>query len=283
MKKLFKNLSRLPAAVIALIGVLMTCLTGSIDYATGYEISISIFYLLPVFFVSWFGKRSHAVIISFLSAAVWLWADLTSGHVYSHFAIPVWNSVMRLGFFLIGAFLLSRIKKLLEIERTSARVDPLTGVANSRAFRELAEREISRSVRFERPFTLAYIDIDDFKLVNDTLGHSHGDILLRSVARTIKDHTRSTDIVSRVGGDEFTIFFPETDEKDATKAINKVREKLLDLVKKQSWPVTFSIGAVTCYESCRLDELIKEADALMYFVKRRGKNGIESKTFKATS
>lgn len=277
MKALFDYLDKIPKTVIPVIGVLLVMLLGAIDYLTGYEISFSIFYLLPVAFISWFGKRSHAVIISILSAATWLWADLTSGHTYSHLAIPVWNSIMRLGFFLMAAFSLSMIKKLLEKEQTFARIDFLTGVANSRAFNEIAKIEIDRSARYGRPFTIAYIDIDNFKQVNDTLGHSQGDNLLQSVAKTIKDNTRSIDIVSRLGGDEFAILFPETNEENAKTAINKVQKELLSIVKNNNWPVTFSIGVVTCYKSFNLDELIREADNLMYAVKGSGKNRIEYK------
>lgn len=278
MKALFKNLDKIPKTVITVIGILLVMLLGAVDHLTGYEISFSIFYLLPVALVSWFDKRSHAVIVSILSAATWLWADISAGNTFSLPAIPAWNSIMRLGFFLITVFSLSEIKKLLEKEQTFARIDFLTGVANSRAFKEIAKMEIDRSARFGRPFTIAYIDIDNFKQVNDMLGHSQGDNLLQSVAKTIKDNLRSIDIVSRLGGDEFAILFSETNEENAKTAINKVKTELLNSIKDNNLSVTFSIGAVTCYKSCDLDELIKEADNLMYTVKESGKNRIEYKT-----
>jgi len=278
MKALFNYLDKIPKIVIPVIGVSLVMLLGAIDHLTGYEISFSIFYLLPVAFVSWFDKRSHAVIVCILSAATWLWADITSGHIYAQPAIPVWNSIMRLGFFLMATFSLSAMKELLEKEQTFARNDFLTGVANSRAFNEIAKIEIDRSVRFSRPFTIACIDIDNFKQVNDTLGHSEGGKLLQSVAKTIIANTRSIDIVSRLGGDEFAILFPESNEENAKTAINKVQKELLSSVTNDKWPVTFSIGVVTCYKSCNLDELIKEADNLMYTVKESGKNRVEYKT-----
>lgn len=280
MNRLFNYLDKIPKTVIPAIAVLLIVLLGTVDRLLGYEISFSIFYLLPIAFVAWFDKRSHAVIVSVLSAATWLWADISSGHTYSHFAIPVWNSVMRLGFFLIAAYSLSAIRRLLEKEQSLARVDFLTGVINRRAFNEVARTEIDRALRFSRPFTIAYIDIDNFKQVNDTLGHNQGDSLLQLVAKTLRDNTRSIDIVSRLGGDEFAILFPETNEENAQTAISKVRVELLDIVKNGRWSVTFSIGAVTCYESRNLDELMKEADDLMYSVKESGKNRIEYKTLK---
>jgi diguanylate cyclase (GGDEF)-like protein len=170
---------------------------------------------------------------------------------------------------------LSLAKQELEIERTYARIDYLTGITNSRAFKEMAKNEINRCARFGRPLTIAYIDIDNFKQVNDTLGHSHGDDLLQLVAKTIRDNTRSMDVVSRVGGDEFAILFPETNDENAKTAVNKLRNKLLYVIKNNNWPETFSFGVVRCYQPCDLDELIKKADNLMYSVKGSGKNRVE--------
>ncbi|MBN1365971.1 MAG: GGDEF domain-containing protein [Syntrophaceae bacterium] len=279
MKTLFKYLDKIPKTIVPVIGVISVILLGVLDYLSGYEMAFSMFYLLPVVFVSWFDKRNHALLISILSAVTWMSADISAGNVYSHPLILVWNTTMRLGFFLLAVFAFSEIKKLLGVEQTFARTDFLTDIANSRAFYELAKIEIDRSVRFRRPFTIAYIDIDDFKQINDTLGHSKGDNLLQSIAKTIKDNTRSMDIVSRLGGDEFAILFPETNETNAKSAITKVQQSLLSFVKNNNWPVTFSIGTVTCYESCILDELIKEADTLMYSVKESGKNRIEYKIY----
>jgi diguanylate cyclase (GGDEF)-like protein len=277
MKALFKYLDRISKTIILMIGVMLVMLVGFIDYITGNEILFTLFYMLPVLLVSWFDKRSHAVMISILSSATWLLANIAAGSTYSHPLILVWNIFIILGVFLITAFSLLEIKKLLDNEKTFARIDFLTGIANNRAFYELAEIEIDRSVRFSRPVTIAYIDIDNFKQVNDSRGHSQGDNILQSVAKTIKDNIRSIDVVSRLGGDEFAVLFPETNEVNAKTATDNVQKALLSIVKNNDWPITFSIGVVTCYKSCSIDDLIKEADALMYAVKESGKNRIEYK------
>jgi diguanylate cyclase (GGDEF)-like protein len=281
MKLLFKYLEKIPKTIIFVISVTLVILLGVIDYVTGYKIAFSIFYLQPVSLVSWFGKRSYAVIVCLLSAATWLLADIYAGDIYVNPLIPVWNSVVRLGFFLITSFSLLEIKTLLDKEKKSARIDFLTGISNYRAFNESAQNEIDRAIRFNRPITIVYIDIDNFKQLNDSLGHSRGDNLLQMIAKTLKDNTRSIDMVSRLGGDEFVVLYPETNELNAKKAINKLQKSLLDIVKNNNWPVTFSIGAVTFYKPCySVDELIKEADDLMYTVKESGKNRIEYKIHK---
>lgn len=205
-----KYLSRQPKSFLMVLGISLCIVLGGIDYLTGYEVSFSIFYLLPVFLVAWFVGRRAAIFISILSALIWMLADLTSGHTYSHYAIPFWNSIMRLGFFLMAAYFLAAIRKLLAHVTELSRRDPLTGVANGRYFSELVSVEINRSFRFNRPLTLAYMDIDNFKQINDSLGHSTGDDLLHLVAETIKKNVRSIDIIARLGGDEFAILLPET-------------------------------------------------------------------------
>lgn len=282
MKALFEYIDKMPRIIIFTISFLLVIFLGIIDYLTGYEISFSIFYLLPVMIATWYCKRAYAVVISLFSAMTWYCADIASGNTYSHFMIPVWNTVTRLGFFLIFTFSLGAIRNLLDKEKFLSRIDFLTDVTNSRAFYETATKEIERSARYSHPFSLAYIDIDDFKKVNDTLGHSAGDKLLLSIATAIKENIRAVDIVARLGGDEFAILMPETDDQNAITAINKVRKRLLDRMQENNWPVTFSIGIVTCSEPCRLDELIREADDLMYTVKMSGKNRIEYKVHSPT-
>ncbi len=272
---IMKYFGRQPKSFLMILAVCLCIALGVIDHFTGYELSFSIFYLLPVFLVAWFVGRRPAIFISILSAVIWLLADLTAGQTYSHYAIPLWNSITRLGFFLMAAYFLTAIKKLLDHVTELSRRDPLTGIANGRYFSELAANEINRASRFNRPLTLTYMDIDNFKQINDSLGHSTGDDLLHLVAETIRKNVRSIDIIARLGGDEFAILLPETGYEQSGIVIEKIQQQLLDAVRQKRWPVTFSFGAVTCNKPlCKVDEFIKAADNLMYSVKNSGKNMI---------
>jgi len=274
MKALLEHINKVPKYLILLIAIIMVLAIGYIDHLTGFELALSIFYLFPILLVAWYGIRTQGVIISVFSAITWLLADIESGHTFSHPAILAWNTIMLLGFFLVIVLLTSEIKVLLEKERMAARVDFVTGALNRRAFDEIAQIEMTRADRHLRPVTMAYIDIDDFKQVNDTLGHGVGDVLLRSVAETIKVNVRSSDTVTRLGGDEFAILMPETDQDSAIKAMHKVHENLMNTVQQNSWPVTFSIGVVSCHRSFDLKDLMRASDDLMYSVKNSGKNRI---------
>ena len=198
-----------------------------------------------------------------------------------HPAIPYWNMGVRLGTFLILTFLLSALKKAMEREKELARTDPLTGVANRRYFFELADMEINRARRYKHPFTVVWIDLDNFKAVNDGFGHSVGDALLRLVANTLHKNIRATDIVARLGGDEFAILLPETGSEPAEVITHKIQKVNLDTMEKNEWPVTFSIGVVTFVSPpSTVDEMLKISDGVMYSAKKNGKNEIKCEMFK---
>ncbi|MCR4315989.1 MAG: GGDEF domain-containing protein [Planctomycetes bacterium] len=258
--------------IIIAAALILTAGVGALDHFTGFELSFSIFYLLPVVFVSWYVNRAGYV-IAIVCASVWLVVDQSSGHEYSHPLIPYWNSVVRMSFFLLISLLLQRIKAHVLKEETLARVDGLTGAMNSRAFLEAADRLVALSARSRKPFTLAYIDIDDFKKVNDTKGHSEGDRALKAVARTLMASVRGADISARLGGDEFAVFLPDTDTAEATVALDRIRENLTLSAKEGEWAIGFSIGAAVFKSPpAKIEEALKLADELMYAVKNSGKN-----------
>lgn len=129
---------------------------------------------------------------------------------------------------------LKRVQQQLEAalikEQELARIDPLTHVSNRRAFYELAEIEIVRARRNGCPLSVAYMDVDNFKFVNDDLGHATGDLVLVTIASTLRSELRASDIVARLGGDEFAILLPETDAESAQAVLDKLRARLLATV-----------------------------------------------------
>lgn len=254
--------------------LIMVLAVGMADYLTGSEISFSIFYLLPVTLATWCVSRQAGIALAVISAITWLMLDL-EGKVYSHPAIPYWNMLVRFGFFLIVLIILSRLKSAYERERVLSSLDSLTGLLNGRAFQERAHYEIERTRRFGHPFTVAYIDLDDFKAVNDRFGHSAGNTVLCTVADTARDNVRATDIVARLGGDEFALLFPETGEESAGTVLQKISSLISGSLEKNGWPVTLSIGAVTFRKPPdSVDRMLHTADALMYAVKHAGKGRI---------
>jgi diguanylate cyclase (GGDEF)-like protein len=258
-----------------LIGLSAVILLGAIDYLSGYEFSFSLFYLIPIIAVTWFAGNAAGMFISAASVFTWLTADLAGGYYYSNPLLYCWNSIMRFAFFALVSYLLVILKKTLASVQELARTDYLTGAANTRRFYDLAQMEIQRFRRYKRPLSVAYLDLDNFKTVNDTLGHNTGDQVLQMASSALQREVRSTDTVARLGGDEFALLLPETGAGEARVILNRVRQELTSTMHKNGWPVTFSIGVVT-YNSIpgSVDDMVKEADSLMLSVKMRSKDGV---------
>jgi diguanylate cyclase (GGDEF)-like protein len=267
---------RLPPWAAFSIGTVAVGLLGVVDYVTGSEASFSTFYLAPIAFVTWACGRTHGLALAVLAAGLWATGDVAAGARYESPLIPVWNSVVRFGFFAITLWLVDDVRRAHAAERELARRDPLTGVANGRAFRELLEREIARMGRHRSPLTLAYVDLDRFKAVNDALGHAAGDEFLLAVATRLADSLRAVDTVARLGGDEFALLLPDTDEPEAAVAL----ERCLDAVRVEarrlagvSDRVGATIGAVVFRAPpSSPDAAIRAADERMYEAKRSGRD-----------
>lgn len=258
--------------LLVFLGMILICIIGVADYLSGSEFAFSVFYVLPIAMITWGTSRRWGLVSSLISAFVWLAAESVTGQTYSSPLVPIWNSFIRLAFFAIIAVLLSSLKNSMELTRT----DHLTTSINARYFYEILQMEIDRFQRSQRPFTIAYIDIDNFKSVNDRFGHPAGDQLLIQFVNSIRKTIRKSDFVARLGGDEFALLFPETDQKSARIVFSKIQGVLREEMQLKKWPVTFSVGIITCKTAPETtDQLIKLADALMYAAKNDGRNMVK--------
>jgi len=167
-------------------------------------------------------------------------------------------------------------KDYLNTCEEQAFTDHLTGLANRRRFERQLEREIARSLRYDHPFCLLMLDIDNFKQVNDTFGHNAGDEALRLLAKTLQAETRGIDQAARVGGEEFAVLLTETGYEGGVE----VAERLLESIRQMSVPgvgqITASFG-VAEFPSCArsTQELIECADVALYKAKRQGRDRVE--------
>ena len=274
LKKIISDSNKFSSFIFLISGFVLAISIGAIRYLTGPELALSLFYLIPISLTTWKVGRGAGIFISFTSAVSWLLADLLMLHEFSNPILPFLNETFRLIVFLIITYTLFGLKTLLESQKALARTDSLTGIANRRAFFELAQIELQKARRFKHPISILYLDLDNFKNINDRFGHHTGDSLLCLVAENIKKGIRETDTIARFGGDEFVIMLSET--KSSYSVAVKIQKKLLNIVKDKKWPVTFSIGAVTFTSSPgSVYELIKKADSLMYSAKEKGKNMIQ--------
>jgi diguanylate cyclase (GGDEF)-like protein len=274
MEGMASTLGKLGKPASLILGILVVGLIGYVDYVTGIEIGFSPFYLIPIVFVTWFVNARSGFVLAVLAAVTWGVADRLGGAHYSNEFIPYWNAAIRLTFFLITILSL-KYRKALEVERNFSRTDYVTGALNPRFFHAVAQREIDWSKRHQKAFTAAYIDVDNFKAINDQYGHALGDEVLRTAAKTLQSSLRKTDLVARLGGDEFVIVLPEVGADGLQSVISKLHKTLTDEMSNHGWPATFSIGAVAFTATPRsTDDIIRLTDRLMYAAKQSGKNAV---------
>jgi len=159
-----------------------------------------------------------------------------------------------------------------------AQTDSLTGLANRRYLVEQMEREFMRARRYHRPLSLLYLDLDGFKALNDRHGHLFGDEVLRGCARSLSAVLRSTDLLDRIGGDEFAVLLPETNLSGAENAANKLRKALMAYGKQLGPavpPLTFCAGVSHMHASDHsIDDMLARADSAQYMAKDGGKADI---------
>lgn len=168
------------------------------------------------------------------------------------------------------------IANLFETVKKQAVTDPLTELFNRRFYEDALSREAVRALRLNQPFTLISLDLDKLKHINDTLGHSAGDAAIKAVSRVINKNSRSVDVPSRVGGEEFTIILPGVDSQGGLVAAERIRASLENEYVEGVGHITASIGVATFIEmTTDVDELVEIADKAMYFAKQNGRNQVK--------
>lgn len=278
LREIREELEKKPKIFFVIIGIIIIWALHTVDYFFTPGVAFSLLYWIPVSMATWFSGIWGGVIVALSSSLGWAIHDYLKG---INFQDPVRTIFLELGFLLVGAYILANLKKSLEVEKTFAETDPLTKVGNWRWFMKKADYEIKRSTRYKRVLSLLYLDVDNFKEMNDTYGHITGNELLTLIGCTIRNHTRKTDIAARLGGDEFAVLLPETEEAQATIVALKLKDILDKAMKATKWPVTFSFGIVTFQQPpANVDDLVRLADEMMYEAKDKGKNTIKTRVFK---
>ncbi len=267
--KIGRSVGALPQAIVGAVVAALLVLVTVIDTLTGPELAVSVFYLVPIVIAScWLGTRG--ALLSVLVAGVGvLLADVLGDAAYAQPAARYWNAAVLTCVFFVVAAIQTALCSALRHERDLSRTDPLTGVANGRYFFELARREQRRARRYRTPLTVAYLDLNGFKAINDLHGHDTGDRVLTEVAHALAASVREIDGVARMGGDEFAILLPQADASGARIVLSRMAGELEKV--RGRWPIAWSIGVVTFpVPPDDVEELVRAADRLMYSVKNAG-------------
>lgn len=167
------------------------------------------------------------------------------------------------------------IADLFQAVRNEAVTDALTGLYNRRYFEENLEKEVARSKRLNQPFSIIGIDLDFLKKINDTYGHSYGDLAIKTIANVLKTNARSIDIAARIGGEEFDVLLPGINSEGALAAAERIRKSIESAQIDTIGHITGSLGVATYLEHTEnVEELLELTDQAMYASKRNGRNQV---------
>lgn len=273
INKIYQFLESQSRSFLLGLGFIAEMLITILNYNTGRNFEVDFFYLIPLGMVTWFTNLEWGISTAVLVTVLLFVVDSITGKISGSWVMDGWNALFEFAFFLTFVSLLTILKRKVKELEELASEDSLTKVANRRAFYRAAQTEMNRSQRFGLLFSIAYIDIDNFKRINDTNGHTVGDGLLRDVASTFLQNIRNIDMVARIGGDEFAILFPHTDAEEVKFAVEKIQKHLNELAASHQWQITFSIGVMTFSQPpASVEEMIGLTDGVMYSVKKKGKN-----------
>ncbi len=170
---------------------------------------------------------------------------------------------------------IAELEKALEKAREEAHLDPLTGALNRRGFDKACQRELSRIQRKATHYAIVYIDLDDFKKLNDTLGHHVGDQALVHLVSLLQQSMRPSDVLGRFGGEEFVMMLPETSEEGAITAVSRILDEFsVQAIPGTMWQLSFSAGVAASKAGEAFDEVMRRAEAAAYIAKRHGKRRV---------
>lgn len=267
-----------------LIGAIIVLgVTTYVDYIT-IGITFIAVYIFLIYIVSTYVGGRFSFVFAILAGIAQV---QTEPHIYDHryFSWFLLNTIC--SYMFIAYMIIRKNKALGSLEKITV-TDELTKLPNRRAFNDYIERSIAHARRWAEQMSIAYIDVDHFKFVNDIYGHQVGDELLRCIGSTIKENLRADDMGARLGGDEFAIILKHT-SGDHNSFIQRIKEELDECVEKslgkyiinRNIDVTFSIGMINYdgSQSVTPDEILNAADELMYEVKKTSKNAIKSKIY----
>ena len=245
-----------------------------VNSITPPDARLGILYVIPVLLITWTEGIGWGTGIGLASIVM---REVVAWHQMPAETPLVWRLANALAYVAVVSVAMAGLQRLRRSQAELAKLviqDQLTNVLNARAFADRLAQELDRNRRYPHPLSLLYMDLDNFKVINDTHGHQTGDAVLRLVADAMRSSVRQADVVGRLGGDEFAVLLPETDAQLADAAAKRLVAGLRNVFKGTP-SVTASIGVVSCTATdASTDDLLRRADQAMYDAKRMGKDRV---------
>lgn len=273
MMSIFPNLS---LKLRILVAALLTILYSGIFYLDSYilkdHVNLLLPYIVGIIIGTFILGTRWGMFLLILSLSLSFFPRI-HGEVPDKFQIV--DFVIKATFSLLIYSLVVYLKKLYSMVKEMAISDSLTGLNNKRGFQFLANTILHGAKRNSSLVCCVYLDIDNFKQVNDTKGHKAGDKVLIGLAKVLQENIRESDVCGRIGGDEFCIIILENSKDSITSILHRIQKGFQHFSEKRKWPTTLSIGAYFTRKDYNLASLMRSSDKVMYSAKQKGKNTIE--------
>ncbi len=261
-------------------GLVLLLAIALLDGATGFAVCLGVVYVLPLLLFAWAAGPWWGALVATIAFACRAYVDWAIAPMRASPALVLSEFVATLLAVIMLMLSLWGMRRMLENAYSQSRTDVLTGLINKSGFYQVVGAEMEVCRRYRRTLSIAYIDCDNFKDVNDRFGHQAGDEMLQLIATTMTRKLRASDLPARLGGDEFAVMLPEISADFSRKVIDMLQLRLLHEMREHNWPVTFSIGIATFVRMPRsIDDMVNQADRLMYAAKYAGKAGVRHEIY----
>jgi diguanylate cyclase (GGDEF)-like protein len=272
LARLLRAATRVPTAHAVVAGVATVAAATLVDVRLGPGWSLGLLYSLPIAFIAWRLGAVAGLAAAVAAALAWrLFVQLPAGVDAS---VALWGAMARAASYVLVALLVAEMRALFEHERGLARHDGLTGALVGRSFRDILDREVAGAQAEGRSLGLAYIDLDDFKKVNDRAGHAAGDEVLCAFANAARGALGPLDHLARIGGDEFVVLMVGHSGRER-RAIERFHAAVSAALVNAGEPLSCTLGGIIipAGQSIEAGELVRRADGAMFEAKRAGKGG----------
>ena len=268
-------IDELPGGLVFALALGTVAVIGIADELTGGEVALTVLYLLPVWFASWFLGARPGLVVALAAVIAWWAADVATRLYTPRPSVVAANAALQLALFAAAAGLSAHVRRRGDRESKLVRTDVLTGLLNRRGFLEVARREIARSGRTGHPLTVALLDVDGFREINDARGQEAGDLLLGGMGAALRSALRAVDASARLAGDEFAVLLPDSDPFAIESVLDRLRLVLVQAAAEKGAAVTVSLGAASFQRPpSSLDEMLRAAGRMLGEVKANGRDGV---------
>jgi len=257
------------------LGLLSIVGIGMVDFRLNHPVDLILLYLIPILICELAVGAEVGLFMTVFASVTWAVCNGTVAGSTTNVWVHCWNSVSTLVIFLLANGSMGLLRAAGLKETTALRSDPYSGLMNRMGFTEAVHREIARSRRQKKIFSLIFMNADGYKAFNARYGYTAGDHLIEVIGRVLKQGTRTSDLAARLDSDEFVAFLPEMDAETARMAMNRIQGVLNEAMSHRKWEMTFRLASTTFRTAPETLELfLEQAERAQFALRAANKNSI---------